>query len=145
MAQLSVPAVTDRLSELREFVEMQGRHAGLASTGLASVHLVVEEAAVNIISYAYPDAPGMLTISCRATETEFVVELTDEGPPFDPTAAPVPDTTLPLEQRSAGGIGLLLIRRYCDGLSWRRESERNILTCRFTRHSPAIRPLERRA
>ena len=144
MAQLSVPAVTDRLGELREFVEMQGRQAGLESTRLAAVHLVVEEAAVNITSYAYPDAPGMLTVSCRANETEFVVELADVGILFDPTAAPVPDTTLPLEERSAGGNGLILIRRYCDGLSWHRESGRNILTCRFTLHSPAIRPIGRR-
>ena len=123
---------------------MQARQAGLESHQLAAIHLVVEEAAVNVISYAYPDAPGMLKVSCQATETEFVVELTDDGPPFDPTAAPVPDTTLPLEERRAGGIGLLLIRRYCDGLSWRRESGRNILTCRFTLHSPAIRPIEHR-
>ena len=134
-----VPATPGRLAELREFVGIQARKAGVEAARLSTLDLVVEEAAVNVISYAYPEAPGMLEVSCRVDGKEFVVELADEGEPFDLTAAPVPDTTLPLEERSAGGLGLLLIRRSCDALSWRRESGRNILTCRFRLQSPAVR------
>ena len=122
---------------------MQARKSGLGVERLTVLDIIVEEAAVNVISYAYPDAPGLLEVSCRTDGTEFVVELSDEGEPFDPTTATDPDTTLPLEERSAGGLGLLLIRRSCDKLFWRRESGRNILTCRFILEPPAVR--ERRS
>jgi serine/threonine-protein kinase RsbW len=130
----TVSATLDRLSELREFAIVQAREAGLENRRLAVVDLVVEEAAVNVISHAYPDATGVLEVTCRADGKEFVIEIIDEGVPFDPTSADDPVTTLPLDERTVGGLGLLLIRRSCDGLSWRRESGRNILTCRFHLH-----------
>jgi serine/threonine-protein kinase RsbW len=137
--RLSVPATMDQLPELRQFVVIQARKAGLETTRLAALDLAVEEAAVNIITHAYPETPGLLEFSCHSDETEFVVELADKGEPFDPTATTDPDTTLPLEERNPGGLGLHLIRRSCDKLSWRRESGRNILTCRFNLDPPAVR------
>ena len=134
MERLAVPAILNRLLELREFAEDQGKKAGLLSDRLAALALVVEEAAVNVITYAYPDVPGIVEVACCTDGEEFVVEIADTGEPFDPTSAPEPDTSLPLEERNAGGLGILLIRRTCDDISWRRDSGRNILTCRFRRN-----------
>lgn len=130
-ARLSVAATLDRLEELLAFARTEARHAGVGEKRIMSLDLVVEEAAVNVISYAYPDGPGTIELSCRSDGELFVVEIADEGAPYDPTAAPDPDTHLSLEERDVGGLGLLLIRRNCDDLSWRRESGRNILSCRF--------------
>ena len=137
-ARLSVTANLDRLEELLEFARTEARKAGVAEKRLMSLDLVVEEAAVNVISYAYPDAPGPIELSCRSDGNEFVVELADEGPRYDPTAVPDPDTDLSLEERGVGGLGLHLIRHSCDGLSWRRDSDRNILSCRFTLHPATV-------
>lgn len=131
--RLTVPASLDRLVELREFAAVQGRRARLGEARLAALELVVEEAVVNVITHAYPDRPGTVDVACRTDGEEFVVEIADSGLPFDPTTAAGPDTTLPLEERDIGGFGILLIRRSCDALSWRRIAGRNILSCRFTR------------
>lgn len=142
-ARLAVTAKLNRLEELREFAGAEGRKAGLPSDRLAALDLVVEEAVVNVISYAYPDGPGTVEIVCRTEGEAFVVAIVDTGIPFDPTAAPSPDTTLPLEERTIGGLGLLLIRRSCDGISWQREGGRNILSCRFSHEPGSIRAVGR--
>jgi len=51
----------------------------------------------------------------------------DDGKPFDPTQAPVVDTSLPLEKKPIGGLGIHLIRRAMDEMSYRRQANRNVL------------------
>jgi anti-sigma regulatory factor (Ser/Thr protein kinase) len=56
-----------------------------------------------------------------------MVEIADDGPPFDPTTRPDPNVEAPLAEREPGGLGLMLIRRMVDQVRYRREGERNIL------------------
>lgn len=60
-----------------------------------------------------------------------IVEITveDDGPPFDPLARPAPDLRLPLEARSPGGLGIVLVRALMDDVRYTRTT-RNILTIR---------------
>lgn len=51
----------------------------------------------------------------------------DDGVAFDPTAAPEVDTTVPLAERPIGGLGIHMMRRLCDRLSYRREDGANCL------------------
>lgn len=53
------------------------------------------------------------------------VEIADDGVPFNPLERPGPDTTLPLEERPVGGLGLMLVTRLVDGIDYAREGERN--------------------
>lgn len=43
----------------------------------------------------------------------------DQAPLFDPTNAPEPDMSLPLDLRPLGGLGVFLIRQYMDEMSYR--------------------------
>jgi anti-sigma regulatory factor (Ser/Thr protein kinase) len=54
--------------------------------------------------------------------------VTDHGVPFDPTAAPAPDITLPAEERSIGGLGIFLTRTLMDGFRYERVGGTNVLT-----------------
>jgi len=51
----------------------------------------------------------------------------DNGHPFDPTAAPEPDLSLPLERRRPGGLGIHLMRSMMDRVHYRRSDGSNIL------------------
>lgn len=55
------------------------------------------------------------------------IMVSDDGQPFDPTAAPEPDLTLPIDQRPIGGLGIHMMRRFMDRLEYRREGDRNQL------------------
>jgi serine/threonine-protein kinase RsbW len=54
----------------------------------------------------------------------------DDGPEFDPLAVPDADTTLPLEERPIGGLGITLVRRLMDEAEYERREGRNRLRLR---------------
>ncbi len=83
---------------------------------------------MNLCTHAYAARDGELEIAVRKRNGQLLIEILDQGPPFDPTASPEPDAALPLEQRKPGGLGLLLVRRMTDGLRYSRDGERNIVT-----------------
>jgi serine/threonine-protein kinase RsbW len=93
----------------------------------------IEEVVTNMIKYGYDDRDAheiMLSVKCAGNALELVFE--DDGHPFDPLAAPEPDTDLPLEERTPGGLGLHLVRGMADTMAWERKNGRNILTITIT-------------
>jgi anti-sigma regulatory factor (Ser/Thr protein kinase) len=71
---------------------------------------------------------GDVNISVRREGDSLYVEFADSGEPFDPTCHPAPDTSVPLEDKRPGGLGIHLMKKLADGISWRREGHRNVLT-----------------
>ena len=94
-----------------------------------NVGLAVEEAAVNVMRYAYPEGTkGEIHIEATVSDGKMTFEIRDDGKPFDPTIAAQPDITLSAKQRPIGGLGIYLIRQYMDAMSYKREKGSNILT-----------------
>ena len=58
------------------------------------------------------------------------IAISDSGMPFDPTEAARADTTLSVEERPVGGLGILLVRELMDSINYERQDGRNILTLR---------------
>jgi len=109
------------------------RHGVDAQTG-HDLRLIVEEACVNVMDYAYPPGrPGPLTLQIEAltegTRSAIVISLEDQGMPFDPLALPPPDQNAALEAMPVGGLGVHLIRELSDVQHYRRDPERgNVFT-----------------
>jgi serine/threonine-protein kinase RsbW len=59
---------------------------------------------------------------------EVRVEVEDDGRPFNPLEAPDADTTSPLEERPIGALGIHLVRKLTDGLDYKRQADKNLLT-----------------
>jgi serine/threonine-protein kinase RsbW len=110
------------------FVTDLAAEAGVPAEKVSRLDLAIEEWATNVCRYAYRGGDGSVWVAVGRDGPTLVVELTDEGSPFDPTAAAEPDVSLPLSERSPGGLGLLLIRRMVDELSYRRDGHRNVVT-----------------
>jgi anti-sigma regulatory factor (Ser/Thr protein kinase) len=90
--------------------------------------VAVEEAVTNVCRHAYREASGEVRLRLRRSAGALVVEVEDDGPSFDPLSHPEPDVNAPLAERSIGGLGILMIRKLVDEVSWRREDGRNVLT-----------------
>lgn len=117
-----IPKLEGFIDEIREAT---GIDAGLAM----SLNLALEEAVTNVMMYAYPEgASGSVNLKAILKEecVEFV--LWDKGIPFDPTAAPEADTTLGVEERAIGGLGIHLVRNIMDSISYENKNGMNILT-----------------
>ena len=115
-----------RLPELSDFVRSIAADAGMES---ASLELAMEEAVTNVMEYAYPEGQeGSVVISAFLEADGIRFTVADEGAPFDPTAKPDPDTSLGVEERPIGGLGIFLVRQIMDSVSYAREDGKNILT-----------------
>ena len=118
----------DAVGEIVELVGTEASRAGLATLRIERLQVAVEEAVVNVATHAYGGNAGDIRIRIRQEDGRFLVEVEDDGPAFDSLLASPPDTAQALEERRAGGLGIMLIRRFTDDLRYRREQNRNILT-----------------
>ena len=117
------------IGRLNEFVEEIGSEFSLSTEVIFNLNLVLEEAVVNIINYAYPkEEHEKIYLSARLCDNSIVLVLTDTGKEFDPTMAPEADITLSAEDRPIGGLGIFLIRQIMNEVKYERIDGKNVLT-----------------
>jgi serine/threonine-protein kinase RsbW len=115
-ASLSIDADVQYLALIRYFVEETATALGVDPAAISAIQLAVDEAATNIIIHGYQNQGGNLEIEVGQDRDDFIVRLRDEAAPFDPNSVSPPDITLPLEERTLGGLGIHLIRQTVDSL-----------------------------
>ncbi len=121
----SVSEVARLSSFQKEVYEKMNLEKSLAR----QLRLAVEEAVVNVIEYAYPeDTDGSVEIRMLSDGQQLKVLIIDSGVPFDPTAMEKTDTTLAVEDRQIGGLGIHLVRELMDTINYERIGGQNILT-----------------
>jgi len=109
-------------------VEEFCRGRGIATETALEVRLVAEEVLTNFVKYAHDVTEEHVIVLRLSSSTESVrLEFRDEGAPFNPLAAPLPDVTSRLEDRGVGGLGVLLVKALVDDASYVREGSVNIL------------------
>lgn len=96
-----------------------------------SMNVALDELLTNSILYGLGDAGGEVTVDVELHPAELIVTLSDNGTPFDPFSRSAPDTTLSVEDRPIGGLGIHLVRRLVDDVSYVRRSDRNIVILRM--------------
>lgn len=117
------------VSKLNEFVEEIGNEFSLTPDVVFNLNLVLEEAVVNVINYAYPkEEHQSIYLSASLRKGSIVLILTDTGKEFDPTMAPDVDITLSADEREIGGLGIFLIRQIMNEVKYERIDGKNILT-----------------
>lgn len=117
-----------QIPQLAGFVETIASESGMPQGMAMSVNLALEEAVTNVIMYAYPKGKeGLVEVEAiiRKGEVEFIIS--DSGQPFDPTSRADVDTSLSVEDRPIGGLGIHLVRKIMDEVSYARVSGRNVL------------------
>ena len=121
----------EEIPQLAEFIERVCEEAGVDMGLTMSINLALEEAVVNVMDYAYPKGiKGQISIDAEANDERMKFIITDQGKPFDPTAKGEVDTTLSLEERPTGGLGIHMVRNIMDSINYERMGNNNVLTLR---------------
>lgn len=116
------------LADLVAAIEALGEEDGWSGDLTFRISLVVDELAQNVVDYAYNDTQGDVEVAVTSRDESVVIEIVDEGIPFDPlTEAPPPDLTSPIESRPIGGLGVHFTKTLMDDVEYRRESGKNCL------------------
>ena len=117
------------VAKLNAFVRAACTASRMDESEAANVGLAVEEAVVNVMRYAYPEeTKGEIRVKAYVIDDILTFEISDDGTPFDPTAAEGPDMTLSAKKRPIGGLGIYLMRQYMDTMSYKRMGNCNILS-----------------
>lgn len=122
-ATLTFTSDVHQLARVREFVATTAFSLTNDLNAIDDLVLALTEAVTNVIVHSYRQNPGPIRVEVGLAPDQLIILLTDEGPPYDPTGAPTPDTTLPLDQRQPGGLGIHMMRHLTDELRYQRTSD----------------------
>ncbi len=118
-----------QIPQLAEFIETIADETNLDQGLAMSLNLALEEAVTNVILYAYPEgSDGLVDIEAIVSKEKLKFVISDSGKEFDPTAAPEADVTLGVEDRPIGGLGIYLVRKIMDSVSYERTDGKNVLS-----------------
>ena len=131
--QITLPNDVQEVPQLNVFVDEVCEQADFDMSTTLKLNLAIEEAVVNVMNYAYPAGEkGDVDIEAMINDEYLVFVISDSGTPFDPTAKAEVDTTLSVEERGIGGLGIHLIRQIMDTINYERVDGKNVLTMKKT-------------
>jgi anti-sigma regulatory factor (Ser/Thr protein kinase) len=129
-SSITVKADVGSLDEVLDFVA--GASKGLSMKLQSQLEIAVEEIFVNIASYAYTNSAignnGDTTIIVCDLGDRVSVTFEDFGVPYNPLTKTDPDITKSAEERDIGGLGIFMVKKMMDGMDYRHEDGKNILT-----------------
>lgn len=126
---LTLPNDVETIPQLNEFIDAIAESIGLDMSLTMSLNLAIEEAVVNVMEYAYPQGvKGDVTIDVAASDQWLQFIISDSGTPFDPTEKKDADTTLSVDERPIGGLGIFLVRQLMDTIQYDYVDGKNVLT-----------------
>ncbi len=132
MKEWTFEANIDRISWLTDQVNDELEKLDCPMKAQMQIDVAIDELLANIASYAYDLDAGETTVRFDFDADTRTVSLTfiDSGVPYDPLAKPDPDVTLSVEQREVGGLGIFLVKKTMDDMTYVRRDGRNELTIR---------------
>ena len=125
MKKISIAPTLDKLPEATSFFEDILSAADAPMKVIAQVNVAVDEIFSNIARYSGATAA---TLGCSLADGRITLRFSDNGRPYDPTGKPDPDTTLSAEERDIGGLGIFMVKKIMDEVTYEYVDGLNILT-----------------
>lgn len=117
--------ISSAAARIDAFCAAQGLSPGIRF----DVTLAVDELVTNTIGYGYDDGgEHSIDLVLRVEGDTLTVEIADDGRAFDPLQAVEPDLGASFEDRARGGLGIYLVRKTMDSVTYRRQDGRNVVT-----------------
>ena len=130
MAEITLRATLANLEKVLAFVDAELEKLDCPMKEQMQIDVAVEELFVNIANYAYVPREGSATIRMESQPEAGTVAITfiDRGIPYNPVAKPDPDVTLSAAERKIGGLGIYMVKKSMDTMTYERLDGQNVLT-----------------
>ncbi len=126
--ELRINSSTDNLSEVREFILASWVSYGHDAKDGLKVALSVDEACTNIIKHAYHNSSnGVIKIAVNNQKKKFIIKIKDNGSHFNPNEVPEPNIPERQKNRKGGGLGMFLMKKLMDEVSYKSNGKSNQL------------------
>lgn len=130
MKSITVEAKIENVDKVTEFVNEVLEEKECPLNVQMQLDVAIDEIFGNIAYYAYGKGSGNATIQIEMEDNPPKITLTfiDQGIPYNPLESKDPDITLDIEDREIGGLGIFLVKKTMDELSYEYVDGQNILT-----------------
>lgn len=132
MKELTIDATVENVAVVTAFVDEQLEQLDCPIKAQMQVDIAIDELFGNIAHYAYHPKTGPATVRVEVIEEPLAVVITfiDNGVPYDPLTQADPDVTLSAEEREIGGLGIYMVKKSMDDISYEYKDGQNILKIR---------------
>ena len=124
-----VAATIENIEVVTDFVNEQLEALDCPMKAQIQIDVAIDELFGNIAHYAYHPEVGEATVRVEVIQEPLAVVITfiDNGVPYDPLAKADPDITLSAEDREIGGLGIFMVKKSMDEITYEYKDGQNIL------------------
>ena len=129
MKEMTIAATIENIEVVTDFVNEQLEALDCPMKAQMQIDIAIDELFGNIAHYAYNPDVGDATVRVEVIEAPLAVVITfiDKGVPYDPLAKDDPDVTLSAEERAIGGLGIFMVKKTMDEITYEYKDGQNIL------------------
>ena len=130
MKELTIAATVENIEVVTDFVNQQLEELDCPMKAQMQIDIAIDELFSNIAHYSYNPEVGQATVRVEVVENPLAVTITfiDNGIPYDPLAKEDPDLTLSAEERQIGGLGIYMVKKSMDEITYEYKDGQNILS-----------------
>jgi serine/threonine-protein kinase RsbW len=126
--RMSIGADLDEVAKVLSAFGVFADAEGLPASARRAAFVVLDELLANTVSHGLEGRDdGEVTVEVSWSPGWLTLTVSDNGRAFDPFARAAPDTTLSVEDRPIGGLGIHLVKQLVDEVSYRRDAHHNIV------------------
>lgn len=94
---------------------------------LPTLHIILDEICSNIVKHS---GATCFEVDLEEKENPECVKMSfiDDGDEYDPLSHTDPDTTLSAAERPIGGLGIMMVKKMSDSVTYERVGNRNVFT-----------------
>ena len=125
--EIVVDSKFENVKTLTDFVESSLGPLNPSPKAIMQIGVAIDELFSNVVRYS---GSSNMKLILNVNEDVLTAKLTfiDEGVAYDPLKKTDPDVSLPAEDREIGGLGIFLVKKIMDGVEYKRDGEKNVLT-----------------
>ena len=129
MKELTIDATVQNIEKVTAFVDEQLAQLNCPLKAQMQIDIAIDELFGNIAHYAYNPKTGPATVRIDVLQEPLSVVVTfiDNGKAYDPLAREDPDVALTAQEREIGGLGVYMVKKCMDEISYEYKDGRNIL------------------
>jgi serine/threonine-protein kinase RsbW len=117
------------LRNLERHLANLGGLTKLSDKSILRINICLDELFTNIVSYGFEDdLEHVVKFAVRVEDNILIIEIEDDGTPFNPLEKIDPDFPANVESANIGGLGILIIRKLIDSIGYERKPGKNKLT-----------------
>ena len=117
------------LETLCQHLNKLGKVTGLSEACITDVNICLDELFTNIVSYGFvDDLEHIIRFTINVDNNMLTMNIEDDGIPFNPLEKKDPKIPAGLIDVKIGGLGIHIVRKLMDDISYERDRGKNKLT-----------------